>query len=56
MNRPNFPSMAHDIADVNRTIEVSGRVREKYNTALERGTLEEAVKGKLPRVLFSGRR
>ena len=56
MNRPNFPTIAHDVADVDRTIEASGRVREKYKVALERGTLEEMVKGKLPRVLFSGRR
>jgi len=31
MNRPNFPSMAHDVVDVERTVEASGRVRIEDN-------------------------
>lgn len=55
MNRPNLPTMAHGEDEVKLTVEASVRVRGKYKTAMERGTLGEVVKGKLPRVLFSNR-
>lgn len=55
MNRPNFPTFAHTEEDVDKAFEAANRVRQKYKTAMERNTLQEMVKGKLPRVLFSNR-
>lgn len=55
MNRPNFPTLAHTIREVDKTIEVARVIRTRLDTLIERGALNARVKGKLPRILFSNR-
>lgn len=55
MNRPNFPTLSTTEKYVDDTFEAAKRVRHKFKVALERGVLQDTVKGKLPRVLFSDR-
>lgn len=53
MNRPNFPTLAHQETDIDQTVIAANRAMQKYKCMLERGV--EIATEQMPRILFSDR-
>lgn len=51
MNRPNLPNLAHTESDVTLTVRAAAEVMAE----MRRIDVEDAMRGRLPRVLFEGR-